>query len=112
MASSLPRSGYATLEYEIAQEKASSLGRAGRQLEAALAALAACPRTASSDRETPDRKKRDRLVAQAGHALWLLVVQREACGINGSAQVVHDYGVPREVVARMEPLASNAGTAG
>jgi hypothetical protein len=99
MALNLYRSGYATLEYEIAQEKASALGRLGRQLEAALAALAACPRSATSDRKT-----RDSLVEQAGYALWLFVVQREACGLNDSAQVMRNYGVPNEVYARMGPL--------
>ena len=101
MALNLLRSGYATLEYEIAQEKASALGRLGRRLEAALAALAACPRTATSD-----RKIRDSLVEQAGYALWLFVVQREACGLNDSAQVMQTYGVPREVYTRMGPSAS------
>jgi hypothetical protein len=100
MALNLLRSGYATLEYEIAQEKASALGRLGRRLEVALAALAACPRTATSDREI-----RDRLVEQAGYALWLFVVQREACGLNDSAHVMQNYGVPNEVYARMGPLA-------
>jgi len=32
-------------------------------------------------------------------------VQREACGLNDSAQVMQDYGVPNEVYARMGPLA-------
>jgi hypothetical protein len=99
MTLNLLRSGYATLEYEIAQERASALGRLGRRLEAALAALAACPRTATSD-----RKIRDGLVEHAGYALWLFVVQREACGLNDSAQVMRDYGVPNEVYARMGPL--------
>jgi hypothetical protein len=99
MALDLLRCGYATLEYEIAQEKASALGRLGRRLEGALAALAACPRTATSD-----RKIRDGLVEQAGYALWLFVVQREACGLNDSAQVMQDY-VPNEVYARMGPMA-------
>jgi hypothetical protein len=99
MALDLLRSGYATLEYEIAQERASALGRLGRRLEAALTALAACPRTTHSD-----RKIRDRLVAQAGYALWLFVVQREACGLNKIDHVLQ--GVPNEVVARMGPLAT------
>ena len=90
------RSGWATLEYEIAQERASALGRLGRRLEAALAALAACPRTA---------KIRDSLVEEAGCALWLFVVQREACGLNDSSQVMQTYGVPHEVYARMGPSA-------
>jgi len=100
MASNLLRSGYATLEYEIAQERASALGRLGLRLEAALAALAACPRTGTSNRNI-----RDRLVREAGYALWLFVVQREACGLNDSAQMMRDYGVPTEVYARMGPLA-------
>ena len=95
----LLRSGYATLEYEIAQERASALGRLGRRLEAALTALAACPRTANSD-----RKIRDSLVEQAGYALWLFVVQREACGLNKIDHVMQEYGVPNEVYARMGPL--------
>jgi hypothetical protein len=96
----LLRSGYATLECEIAQERASALGRLGRRLEAALTALAACPRTANSD-----RKIRDSLVEQAGYALWLFVVQRAACGLNKIDHVMQEYGVPNEVCARMGPLA-------
>ena len=93
-------SGFATLEYEMAQERASSLGRLGRRLEGALAALAACPPTANSDRNI-----RNSLVEQAGYALWLFIVQREACGLNDSAQVMRDYGVPNEVYSRMGLLA-------
>ena len=99
MASNLLRSGYSVLQYEIAEERASALGRLGRRLEAALAALAACPRTANSDRSI-----RDGLVQQAGYALWLFVVQREACGLNDSVHVLRNYGVPKEVYARMGPL--------
>jgi hypothetical protein len=101
MASNSLRSGWATLEYEIAEERASALGRLGRQLEAALAALAACPRTA-----TTERNIRDSLVEEAGYALWLFVVQREACGLNDSSHVMQTYGVPHEVYARMGPSPS------
>jgi len=73
---------------------------AGRRLEAALAALAACPRTATSE-----RKIRDSLVEEAGYALWLFVVQREACGLNDSSRVMQTYGVSHEVYARMGPSA-------
>ena len=94
------RSGYATLEYEIAQERASALGRLGRRLDGALTALAACPRTAGAN-----RKIRDGLVEEAGYALWLLAVQREAIGLNKLDHVLQVYAVPNEVVARMGPLA-------
>jgi hypothetical protein len=103
MVSNILRSGLATLEYEIAQERAGALGRLGRRLEATLAALAACPPTANSD-----RKIRDRLVAQAGYALWLYVVQREATGLSVTEQTMRDYAVPSEVYARMGPMADDA----
>jgi hypothetical protein len=101
MASDFLRSGYGVLQYEIAEERASALARLGRRLEAALTALAACPRTADCD-----RKIRDGLVEQAGYALWLFVVQREACGLNKIDHVMQIYRVPKEVVARMGPLPS------
>src|SRR5258708_13799649 len=100
MALNLLRSGYATLEYEIAQEKASALGRLGRRLEAALSALAACPRTAASD-----RKIRDSLVEEAGYALWLFVVPPEALGLNYNPQLDPDHGRPDQVDAPLGPLA-------
>jgi hypothetical protein len=101
MALNYLRSGYATLEYEIAEERASALGRLGRRLEAALTALAACPRAASSNRNI-----RDGLVEEAGYALWLLAVQREACGLNNLDHLIQVYRVPNEVVAHMGPLAT------
>ena len=100
MALDLLNSGYATLQYEIAEERASALGRLGRRLEAALSALGACPPEAASERAT-----RQSLVDEAGYALWLFVVQREACGLNDSTQVMKIYGVPDEVYARMGPSA-------
>lgn len=100
MTLNLLRSGYAALAYEIAEERASALGRLGQRLETALTALAACPRTANFDRKT-----RNHLVEQAGYALWLLAVQREACGLNNLTHVIQVYSVPNEVHARMGPLA-------
>ena len=89
------------LEHEVAQEKATALGRLGRALEAALAALAefdAEPVPSAS----PDRRKlRASLVAQASLALWYFVVQREACGLRDLRAVLRDYCVPPEVAARM-----------
>jgi len=65
------------LDYEITQEQASALGRLGRALEAALAALAEYERT------HPERgAARADLVANASEALWYFVVQREACGLR------------------------------
>jgi hypothetical protein len=88
----------ATLDFEIAQEKASTLGRLGRGLEAALAALR------THDAKEPadgSREARRALVAEAGYALWLFVVQREALGLRDARQVMRDYQVPPEVQGRM-----------
>src|SRR5256885_15666370 len=80
------RSAYATLEYEIAEERVSALARLGQRLEAALAALAACPRTANSDRNI-----REGLVEQAGEAPLLFVVQRGGCGLHKNGHVVQGF---------------------
>jgi hypothetical protein len=92
------------LEYEIAQEKAGALGRMGRALEEALAKLrafdAANPR---SDAPTPSQAARRVLVTEAGRALWMLVVQREACGLRDSRTLMRDYDVPAEVQLCMGP---------
>ena len=95
----------AALDYEIAQEKASALGRLGRALEAALGALRDFD--AQQNRDAA-RERRRALVAQAGHALWLFVVQRESIGLRDTRQLMRDYGVPGEVQARMGMLPPKA----
>jgi Family of unknown function (DUF6665) len=92
----------ALLEHEFGQEKASALGRIGRALEAAIAALAEFdtrhPReTATAD----DRRARTEFVSHASRALWHFVVQREACGLRDMRLVLRDYRVPPEVAARI-----------
>jgi hypothetical protein len=110
------------LDYETAQEQASALGRLGRALEAALAALAEFDRMASYEaardlgqdhqpdqdrslataRVAPEsRQTRAKLVAEAGHALWCFMVQRESCGLRDPRPVIRDYRVPAEVQNRM-----------
>jgi hypothetical protein len=90
------------LDYEILQEQAAALGRIGRALEAAIAKLrefdaahphAGAPALAQQARRT--------LVMEAGHALWMFVVQREACGLRDSRTLMRDYNVPGEVQQRM-----------
>jgi hypothetical protein len=88
------------LDYEIAQEQASTLGRLGRRLEATLAALAAFDAVASCVAQE-DRRRRAALVGEAGVALWHFVVQREVLGLRDTPRVLRDYGVPDEVRNRM-----------
>lgn len=84
------------LDYELAQEQASTLGRAGRTLEAALQALAEYDRGPGDDAAArPD------LVADASDALWRFMVQREAIGLRDPRPVLRDYRVPAEVYNRM-----------
>jgi len=84
------------LDYEIAQERASALGRLGRALEAALAALADYD-SGHSERDAA----RGQLLQDASDALWCFMVQRESCGMRDPRPVLRHYGVPAEVYARM-----------
>ena len=92
--SSSRSTGVAALDYEIAQEQVSALGRAGRTLEAALAALAA-----HSDADND--ATRAKLVQEASYALWCFMVQREAIGLRDPRPVLRDYRVPAEVQNHM-----------
>jgi Family of unknown function (DUF6665) len=99
MPSYRPRSASSStvaLDYEIAQEQAAALGRAGRGLEAALAALLEYDRNLRAAGEA-----RAKLVDDAGEALWRLLVQRECCGLRDPRPVMSDYRVPQEVQNRI-----------
>jgi hypothetical protein len=95
------------LDYEIAQEQAAALGRLGRALEAALAALSRHDRADTArdgdaaNRPSSSAPSRQRLVEQASDALWCFIVQREACGLRDQRLVLREYGVPAEVRNRM-----------
>jgi hypothetical protein len=86
----------AALDYEIAQEQVSALGRMGRALEAALAALAEYDRNHGAKDAL-----RQNLVWDASEALWCFMVQREAIGLRDPRPVIRDYRVPAEVHNRM-----------
>src|SRR5215467_1668398 len=93
----LHRTPVDVLNYEIVQEQAAALGRMGRALETSLAKLrefdAAHPRSGAP---APVQQARRTLVMEAVHALWMFVVQREACGLRDSRTVMRDYNVPGE----------------
>jgi hypothetical protein len=90
-------------DYEVAQEMAGALGRLGRALERTLQALAefdaARPVGLSLTGEARDRRQQH--VREASRALWHFMVQREACGLRDTRQVLRDYSVPTEVRDRM-----------
>ncbi|MBR0932303.1 DUF6665 family protein [Bradyrhizobium jicamae] len=100
------------LAYELAEERASALGRMGRALEAALAKLrefdAVHPREGAA---ASTQQKRRLLVREAGHALWMFVVQREASGLRNNRLLMRDYNVPGEVQHCMGPLLASSGQA-
>jgi hypothetical protein len=83
--------GDAILRYELLEEQAQSLGRAGRKVEAALAAL----------RDHPGGDDRAAVLKAATDAVWSFLVQREVMGLRDRAVVVAQYGIPREVMARL-----------
>jgi hypothetical protein len=84
------------LDYEIVQEQTSALGRLGRALETALAALA------EHDRDNAEnRAVRAKLVQDASDALWCFMVQREAVGLRDPRPVIRAYRVQVEVQNRM-----------
>jgi len=104
MSSSAPR--LPALDYEIAREQASALGRLGRALEAALAALAAheCEQANGNAEASADTPSRAKLVQDASDALWCFIVQRECCGLRDPRPVLRAYRVPAEVQNRVGAL--------
>lgn len=90
-----PRSGLeagdAVLRYELMEEQAQSLGRAGRKVEAALATL-------DQQREGEGRNA---ALKAAADAVWSYFVQREVLGLRDRKAIISEYGIPREVLARL-----------
>jgi hypothetical protein len=81
----------AAIHHEILEEQAQSLGRAGRKVEAALAAL----------RDHPGGEGRAVVLKAATDAVWGFFVQREVLGLRDRTLIIAQYGVPREVLARL-----------
>lgn len=90
-ASSRAEEVFNDFQREVLAEKAATLGRAGKALEAALAKL----RTAGAGDD------RDALVQAAADAAHAYLIQREVCGIHGLGAPLEDFGVPGEVRIRI-----------
>ena len=86
----LYETGESVLRGEIAQEQAASLGRMGRKAEVALAKL-----------REHEGEGRAEVLKAATDAVWCCLVQREGMGLRDRAQIVADYRIPREVMARL-----------
>ena len=70
----------------------------GRALEQALAQLRAFDAThAVPEIPAAMQPARRKLVMEAGQALWMFVVQREATGLRDSRHIMRTYNVPGEV---------------
>ncbi len=95
----------AALDYEILQEKAGTLARLGRTLEAALANL----RTFEAEAGNPTIHQK--LKREAAQALWYVVIQREICGLPTNRGFFDQYEIPAEIRALMGSHAV-VGTAG
>lgn len=80
------------LDYEVAQEKATSLGHAGRIVGERMAALNAF------DGEPAGRIP---LLKAAADAVWAYFIQRELCGLRRHDDAIREYGIPREVLVRL-----------
>jgi hypothetical protein len=82
--------GEAVLRHELLEEQAASLGRMGRKMETALAALRA-----------HEGEGRAQALKAAADAVWCFLVQREVMGLRDRAAIVAQYDIPREVMARL-----------
>jgi hypothetical protein len=82
--------GHEAIEHEILGEKAAALGRGGRRVEAALAALG---NAADEEREA--------VLDEAARIVWGFLVQRELLGLRDRERVIAHYAIPTEVLNRM-----------
>ena len=80
-----PEAGTAAIDHEIQSERASSLSAAERRVIRALAEL-----KAGADRA--------HWLGEAQQAVWAYFVQRELIGFRRHADVIHDLGIPTEVL--------------
>lgn len=91
-AASLQDSLQSALDYEVAAEKATSLGHAGRVVAERLDRLRAFQ---------GEKADRTPLLKDAAEAVWAYFIQRELCGLRRHDDAIREYGIPREVLVRL-----------
>ena len=79
------------IESEIAAEKAAALGRSGRALADALAALD----------KAKDKTELETLLIQAAQTTQAYFIQRELIGIRDHSEIIREYDIPRAVLVRI-----------
>jgi hypothetical protein len=89
------QTGAGALDVEIRAEQAASLGRGGRDVEAALRRLRAFDATGHGP------APRAELVAAAADVVWGFLIQRELCGLRDRDAVIRDHAIPAEVLCRL-----------
>ena len=89
------------IQYEVLQEKASTLSRATQSFEKALAAFLEFDAAPGDGAGPGPSARREALLDAAGDALWRFVVQRESCGLRNTEAVLREYRVPAVVRLRM-----------
>ena len=85
------KTGQSTLEYELAAEKAHSLGLAAKRLTSALDALQA-------ERDTDAQT---RLTQDAADAAQAFFIQREIMGMTDHSHPIKHYQIPKAVLAKI-----------
>ena len=86
--------GLQPIELEIMGEMASSLGHAGRRVEAAMANL-------QSSEAPIGSADRDLLLKAAAKAVHAYFIQRELCGLRRHDDVIREMRIPRAVLVRL-----------
>jgi hypothetical protein len=94
-ASTLREAAAEQVGQEILEEKAASLSRSGRRVEAALNAI-----RAHDAGETPGADRAE-LLNEAARAVWAMLIQRELCGFRDEKRTIELYNIPRDVMARV-----------
>lgn len=97
--SSLPRysdAAFNVLQYDMLQERASSLGHHARVAEAAMRALREFDAKGGGADE-----ERLPLLRKAAGDVWNYFVQREACGMRDHREIIKDFGISGEVLVRL-----------
>lgn len=87
------QTGASILDYELNEERAHVLARAGRSVEASLARI--------NDPEALAAEGREALLKAAAYEVWKFFIQRESLGVRDHRPVIEHYGIPRAVLVRL-----------